>query len=103
MSGNHSRNKGYRFEAELVNAVKEHGLEARRIPLSGAAEGFPGDVEIIAGFDGKTKFTGELKRRKNLPEWIVKALSDHDFMAMREDRGSTLVVLRFDKFLELLQ
>lgn len=103
MSGNHSRNKGYRFEAELVNAFKEHGLEAQRVPLSGATGYAKGDVEVIAGFDGKTKYVGEAKRRANLPEWIVSALGTHDFMAMREDRGQALVVLRLDRFMELLQ
>jgi hypothetical protein len=103
MSGRHSRNKGAGFERELVNAFKELGLEAQRVPLSGATTYAKGDVEVIAGFDGKTKFVGEAKRRKNLPEWIVNALGDHDFMVMREDRGDTLVMLRLKTFGELLQ
>lgn len=103
-NGKCQRQRGDRFERELVNHVKERfALEARRIPLSGAVEGFPGDVEIIAGFDGKTRFQGECKRRKNLPEWIVNALGENDFMAMRGDHGETLVMLRLDTFAGLLQ
>lgn len=103
MSGAHSRNKGARFEREVVNCLKGQGLKAQRVPLSGATDYAKGDVEIIAGFDGKTKFVGELKRRKSLPDWIVNALGEHDFMAMRGDHGETLVMVRLKTFGELLQ
>lgn len=98
-----SRNKGAGYERELVNAFRERGLSAQRVPLSGATEYAKGDVEVTAGFDGKTIFKGEAKRRKNLPEWIVNALGENDFLAMREDRGTTLIVLRLDTFGDLLQ
>lgn len=101
--GRQSRRKGGEYELEVVNNLKELGLTARKIPLSGASEGFPGDIEVIAGFDGNTKYLGECKRRKNLPEWIVNALGENDFVAMRGDRGETLVMLRLPTFGELLQ
>lgn len=103
MSGRHSRNKGYRYEAELVNAFKELGLKAVRVPLSGGTDYAKGDVEVIAGFDGKTKYLCEAKRRKNLPKWAVDCLGDNDALVMRGDRGESLVVLRFETFAELLQ
>ena len=41
------RDKGKRFEREVVNTLKESGFyEAKRIPLSGLQEGFKGDVII---------------------------------------------------------
>ena len=79
------------------------GLHAQRVPLSGATEYAKGDVEVTAGFDGKTIFRGECKRRAALPEWIDKALGENDFLAMREDRGKTLIVLRLETFGDLLQ
>lgn len=103
MSGRHSRNKGAGFERELVNAFKDKGLSAQRVPLSGATDYAKGDVEVTAGFDGKTIYRGECKRRKELPQWIEQALGENDFMAMREDRGNTLVVVRLSTFAELLQ
>lgn len=103
MSGAHSRNKGASYERELVNAFKERGLQAQRVPLSGATEYAKNDVEVTAGFDGKTLYCGEAKRRKSLPKFFTDALDGADFAAFRQDRGETLIVLRFDTFVDLLQ
>lgn len=103
MSAAHSRNKGCGYERELVNAFKDHGLTSQRVPLSGATTYAKGDVEVVAGFDGKTKFVGECKRRRQLPEYLVNALGENDFAAFRQDRGETLIVVRLQTFAELLQ
>ena len=92
--------KGYNFENECRHAALDMGLHARRVPLSGAGEE-KGDLCITATF-GKV-YRCELKRRKNLPEWIVKALGDHDAMIMRGDRGKALAVIPLDTLLGLLQ
>jgi hypothetical protein len=92
--------KGYTFENECRHAALNVGLHARRVPLSGAGEE-KGDLCITSTF-GKV-YRCELKRRKALPEWIVKALGEHDVMVMRGDRGKALAVLPFEKLLELLQ
>lgn len=102
-NGRRCRNKGAGFERELVNDFKDRGLSAQRVPLSGSTTFAKGDIEVVAGFDGKTKYRGECKRRKALPEWIDAAIGDHDFMAMREDGGKTLVVVRLSTFMDLLQ
>lgn len=101
--GKMSRTKGAVYERELVNDFKARGLFAQRVPLSGATEYAKGDVEVTAGYDGTTIYRGECKRRAALPEWIEKALGENDFLAMREDRGTTLIVLRLDTFGDLLQ
>lgn len=101
--GKLSRNKGAGYERELVNQFRDAGLKAVRVPLSGATEYAKGDVEVTAGFDGKTVYVGEAKRRKALPEWIEAALGENDFMVMREDGGKSLVVIRLPLFAELLQ
>jgi hypothetical protein len=92
--------KGYNFENECRHAALNMGLSARRVPLSGAGEE-KGDLCITSSF-GKV-YRCELKRRKNLPEWIVKALGDHDAMIMRGDRGKALAVIPLDTLLGLLQ
>jgi hypothetical protein len=46
---------------------------------------------------------GECKRRKALPEWIDAALGENDFLAMRDDGGKTLIVMRLPLFGDLLQ
>ena len=101
--GKRNRNRGANYERELVNAFKEHGLQAQRVPLSGATGYAKNDVEVIAGFDGKTVFSGEAKRRAGLPEYMTKALDGADFAAFRQDRGETLIVLRLETFAQLLQ
>jgi len=101
--GKMSRDKGARFERELVNDLKAYGLDAKRVPLSGATVFAKNDIRVTAGFDPKITLSGEAKRRKNLPEWIEQALEGADFMVMREDGGKSLVVIRLPLFAELLQ
>jgi hypothetical protein len=93
------KRKGYEFERECVNDAKGRGLVCRRVPLSGAGEE-KGDI-VVHARSGLLR--GELKRRKNLPQWIVDALGDHDFMAMRGDRGKTLAVIPWSTFMDLIQ
>ena len=78
--------------------AREHGLEARRTPRSGATEFVKGDVQI------KTHkwLTGECKRKASLPKNIVEALGDHDFLAMRGDRGQALVVIPAHVYIHLI-
>ena len=102
MSGAHSRNKGNGYEREIVNRAKQFGLEAQRVPLSGATSYAKGDIEIKVHFQERP-WVGECKRRAALPVWIENALGVNDFLAMRADRGETLVVVRLDTFLGLLQ
>lgn len=101
-NGKSCRQKGDRFERELVNMAIERGLTAKRVPLSGATSFAKGDVHITPGFDS-TPWPGECKRRKALPQWIIDALGQHKFMAMRADHGECLIVLRASDFLDLMQ
>lgn len=62
MGGKASRDKGKRGEYGLRDHFRDLGYEAIRVPLSGASEGYKGDV--VASKDGK-EITLELKCRKN--------------------------------------
>ena len=47
MGGKASRDKGANFEREIVNLHKSWGVDAERIPLSGAVKGnYSGDLKI---------------------------------------------------------
>ena len=46
--GRMSKIKGSRFENQVVNDLLAVGIEARRVPLSGADPNYPGDVDILA-------------------------------------------------------
>ena len=51
MGGKMSRDKGYRAENSLRHFFLDHGIDAKRIPLSGGAPGFPGDLLVPELFD----------------------------------------------------
>lgn len=98
MSGNYSRNKGYRFEAEFVGYMLAGGVPAKRHFMSGMY--VKGDCTLSP--DRHPPLRGELKRRKCLPTWLTTALGSHDFVAMREDRGETFILMRASRFRDLL-
>jgi len=60
-----------------------------------------GDLCLTTGWGQKLK--GECKSRKQLADWIVNALGDHDFLILKQDRGETLVMLRLPLFGDLCQ
>lgn len=96
-----SKRKGYNYENELRLEFIAHGLDCRRIPLSGAGEE-KGDLVLTTGFG--EKYTGEAKRRACLPSYLTTALDQgHDFVVFRQDRGRSLVLITLERFKELCQ
>lgn len=97
--GKAQRDKGARFEREIVHALRAYGLRADRVPLSGASEGFKGDVRLID--HNEVSMTIECKKRahgqKQIREWIEEA----DLLVLGADRQEALVVLRLKDFCEL--
>lgn len=63
MSGLKSRRKGRAYEYEVRDYLRELGYEAKRVPLSGASQGYKDDIDFSdsGGFRG----TIEAKRRKS--------------------------------------
>lgn len=100
MSGNHSRLKGYRYENELRLEFLAHGLECRRVPLSGAASE-KDDLVLTTGWG--EQYRGEAKRRACLPSYLTSALDSCDFTVFREDRGRSFVLITLERFKELCQ
>ena len=91
LMGKASRDKGAGFEREMVNWHRNLGMsneDIKRVPLSGAAEGFKGDLQIKG-------MLGECKRRKSgnkrLYDWISQ--DDSDFLFIRDDNKEALVVM----------
>ena len=90
-----SKDKGYRIEREIVELHKAIGIEAKRVPLSGAmgcyGREFAGDVDIPISSDLTLK--AEVKARANgsgfttLERW----LADNDCLFLRRDRAQPLV------------
>ncbi len=102
MAGKHSRNKGAAYEREIVNQLKEHGIEAERVPLSGAMKGnYGGDIKLgpVLGY------IGECKRTKKKLTHIYKALEQDnaDFLFARDDLKETVVIVRMETLLTLFK
>ena len=92
-----SRAKGNTFERELVDQAKSHGMPARRAWGSdGRSMGLPEGVDCdIAGC------LVQAKRRRQLPQWL-QIPEGADCVALREDRGETYVLMRWDEWLKLI-
>jgi Holliday junction resolvase len=98
MSGRAPRRKGDRVERAVLADLKAAGLAVKRVPLSGSAAGYPGDLSVRLG--GRDRCV-EVKARadfKTLYGW----LEDRDALILKADRKAPLVVLRLSDVLELL-
>lgn len=100
--GKFSRNKGARFELEVVNLAKAHGLKAERVPLSGATSYAKDDVVVTPTFADRP-WRGECKRRKELPASLATALDGCDFVALRAVRHDAVALIPLRTLMELLQ
>lgn len=99
---NRSRQKGDRVEREIVNTLKELGLEARRQPLSGALPfaGMKGDIR--ATIPGLGDVTLEVKARKDF-KTLTGWLGSHAMLILKPDRKEPLAVMPLAKLLEVLK
>lgn len=91
-----SRRKGYRVEHLLEQKLREKGFKAYRVPLSGAVEGFPGDI-ICEGLKIQVKCRGDGFNS------IYKYLEGFDLLAIKKDRADFLFVIPLELFSELLR
>jgi Holliday junction resolvase len=98
MSGKSPRQKGDRLERAVVLLLREHGLDAKRVPLSGSAKGYPGDV--VANMAGR-ELCLECKSRKDF-KTLHAWLEHRDALILKADRKEALVVLRLADFLKAL-
>lgn len=110
------RQKGADFEREVVNELKELGLDAKKVPLSGAVADFEGDIWIAPSHESPhrknypvPRLVLEAKRRKRGFKTIYDALEQgggNDIVVARDDRKETFFVLpkkTFYYFLEVAQ
>ena len=92
-----SKKKGDRDERGLIANLAGHDIDAHRVPLSGAVEGYEGDVVI------EDKYVVECKVRARGFQQIYGWLEKHvDFLTIRQDRAERLVVMRESMFIKML-
>ena len=102
----YERNKGLRVEREIVNLLKEAGVFAERVPLSGASRyrGEGHDLNVYAFGRDQEPLVFEVKARKKgagfalLKRW----LGGYDGLVTREDRAEPLVTLPWHVLIDLL-
>lgn len=92
-----SKRKGVSFERELVDIAKARGLSAKRAwGSNGQALGMHDEVDLVV-----EEVKVQAKRRARLASYMKP--SEHvDAVAMREDRGECLLVVRYEDYLDLL-
>ena len=96
--GRSSKRKGGRIERLAVKMLSEVS-EAARIPLSGAIEGWKGDVSVY--LQGK-KFVAEVKGRKNPLKTIDNWIGEHDMLLIKPDYKPFYVVFTEKSFKEFV-
>ena len=112
-----SKRKGTRIENEIVQRHKALGMQAERVPLSGAAGGsYTGDVVItmkraLHGHETSAvpyknmNLRGEVKARKQgagfttLERW----LGTNDLLFLKRDRQDPMVVMNWDTYAALIR
>jgi len=100
MSGKRSRDKGARFEREIVRLLQATGVAAEKIPLSGSCGGsFAGDITFPALM---SDWRAECKCRANGFALVYSALDGNDVVFLKQDRQEPLVVVPLHRFARLL-
>ena len=98
---NPSKRKGDKFERALVNEAEATGIPAQRAYMSnGRALGESKNVDLVLGLQGEWRI--QAKRRKKIAQYLIPP-DGADLTAVREDYGEPLVVLPFDRFLDLIK
>lgn len=93
-----SKRKGSRWERKFVAACQDHGLVAQRVPLSGAMDGYPGDVVVSDSILVECKYRRKGSGFKRLYDWIA----GHDRLAVMGD-GVVLFVRRLSEWADLVR
>jgi hypothetical protein len=100
MSGGRApRQKAGREERMLVAYAQSHGFAAtRRVPLSGSAPGFPGDISFP--LLNRERVVESKVRRDGFRE-LYKWIEQRDLLVLRSDRRPALVVMRLSDAMEI--
>ena len=97
--GKKQRDIGLRFDRKVVNLARDAGHDSFRVPLSGAAEGFKGDVVI--NLPGES-LTLECKNRQSGFKFLYDNLEGVDALVVQQKYKEPLAVLPYDPYLKLL-
>ena len=92
---NRSKQKGNRFEREIVNLCEQHDIPAKRSwGSNGMSLGLPEEVDVLIDKDVRV----QAKVRKKIAEWLQPS-EEIDLQVVKQDRGDVMVIMRFDDWL----
>jgi Holliday junction resolvase len=95
--GAKSRTKGARIEREIIERLREIGVAAERVPLSGAShyKGDAHDVDVYAWGRDEAPLVAEVKGRKDGAGFKVleRWLGEYDLLFLRRDRDDPMVAM----------
>ena len=96
-----SKIKGNKFERDVVKKAELFEIDGKRAWASdGRSLGLDAEVDVVIG---SKKYKDEMhiqcKIRKRLPEYIFPKNDAIDCHLIREDRGETFIVLRYEDYL----
>lgn len=94
--GRRSKRKGYVGENEFAKLTG-----GKRVPLSGAMEGYANDVILPNNWHAEVKRRKEMM--KTLYSWIENEREKPDVVAFRADRKPWIVSMTLDKFMYLME
>lgn len=97
MSGKYSRNKGARFERELVNKFTKSGIKAKRISMMETNGIDKGDLVLMDSLNV------QVKGGNQVPKFIYYAIDGFDILAIRRDREDWLITMDYEFFVGLIK
>ncbi|AEE91186.1 conserved protein of unknown function [Tepidanaerobacter acetatoxydans Re1] len=101
--GKRSKKKGYDGEKEVADLLQKYGIQAERVPLSGALKSKKYSCDVyIPEIDKRV----EVKRRKSGLKTIQKWLEEDEnsnYVFFREDYGEWVVIMPAVEFVELVR
>lgn len=106
MTGAASKRKGSAFERHIVQFFTAMGWYAKRVPLSGAADGFKGDVQTARSqedWNAGRKWVVECKRWQAGMKTIRRYLPQGGILIHKADYEEAVVIMSAATFRELVQ
>ena len=89
-----SKQKGNRFEREIVDKAKDRGLDAKRSwGSNGMALGEHPEVDCLVN-----DYKIQAKVRKTLPKYLIPS-DEVDAVVFKQDRGEILMLIRYEDWL----
>lgn len=90
---NPSRDKGIRFEKEVVEILKAYGYDAKRVPLVGEDGTKKGRADVVIALPNGDSVKIQTKHRDNLSMDLWNWLEGVDWLIVRRNYKEPLLVL----------